>query len=143
MALCVVDRVEDGECPEAAAVLADAPALVLEVAGLARDLQRPFRFPGGAVLGREEPREMLADDLRLEVALGPLSARVPARDDAVRGQHVDGVVGDRPDEELEAILVARRLRLGIAHFYPRSIPRTAWHHPRSAEDMRSRFPPWE
>src|SRR5918993_1651193 len=50
---------------------------------------------------------MLAQDFVLGIALEPLSARIPTRDDPVRVEHVDGIIGDRIDQKLEASLLGR------------------------------------
>jgi hypothetical protein len=44
---------------------------------------------------------MLAEDLAFHIALESLGPRIPAGDDAGGIEHVDGVVGDRVDEELK------------------------------------------
>ena len=107
----VADRVDDDVGPEARAVLADAPALVLEAALFHRRLQGAFRQAGGAVFLGIEPGEVLAEDFRLLVALESPRARIPARDHAGRIEHVDRVVGNRIDEQPIAAIVA----LGCAH----------------------------
>src|SRR5690606_6469223 len=98
------DRVDDDAGPEAAAVLAHAPAFALVAAVLARLLQRARRDPRRAVLGRVEAREVEADDLLGGVALDALRARVPVGDDAVGVEHEEGVIGDALDEEAELAL---------------------------------------
>ena len=63
-ALLVADRLEDGVAPEAAAVLAHAPAFGLVPAVVARLRQGSSPEAGLAwSSAREETREMLADDL--------------------------------------------------------------------------------
>ena len=112
------DRVDDDMGPEAAAVLAHAPALGLELAGLARRRQRTGGKAGRAILRRIELREMPADDLWRLVSLEALRAGVPARDVAFGVEHVDRVVGDRADKQLEPLPIREAvadLRLECAH----------------------------
>ena len=45
---------------------------------------------------------MLAKDLRLGVTLQPFGTGVPTRHDAVRVEHVDGIVGHRLNQEFRA-----------------------------------------
>ena len=77
---CVAQRRDDDVRPEARAVLADAPALVLEASVLRRLAQLELREMLGDVFGRVEDREVLADDLVGAVALDALGAGVPAQD---------------------------------------------------------------
>ena len=51
---------------------------------------------------------MLTDDLVTGVALEALRARVPTGHDPLRVEHVDGVIGDRLDQKLEALFVGHR-----------------------------------
>ena len=86
--------------PEARAILAHAPALVLDAALGGGDLQQPLRPAGEPVLFRVEPVKALADDLVRRVSLQLLRAGVPGQD-ATRGiEQENGVVpnavGDRP-----------------------------------------------
>src|SRR5262245_5563114 len=62
-AVFVVHDVEDRVRPEAAAVLAHAPALALEAALAPRDGERMLGQAGAPILVREEAGEMRADDL--------------------------------------------------------------------------------
>src|SRR5690606_40967507 len=50
-----------------------------------------------------EAREMLADDLAGLVAFEALRAGILAGHDAIRIEHVDGIVGDCPNQQLEAL----------------------------------------
>ena len=59
---------------------------------------------GGAVRLGEEAREMLADDLVGLVALEAPRTRIPGGDAPVGIDHVDGIIGDRADQQLETIL---------------------------------------
>ena len=112
---------DDHVGPEARAVLAQAPAFVLEAAlgrGPAQFLLRPSGRDG---LGRIEDREMLADDLLARIALELLRAGVPGDHAALRVQHEDAVIDDALDQELEAVFetfleaggVQRGVRIGV------------------------------
>ena len=91
--------------PEAAAVLAHAPALVLELALARGDSPVARRQPGLAVGFLVEAGEVLAHDLVGLIALEALSAGVPARDDASRVEHVDRVIRHSLDERAKTRLV--------------------------------------
>jgi hypothetical protein len=112
-AIVVVDGVDLDQRPEAAAVLAHAPAFAFEVALTRRRLQHPRRQADGAVFGRVELGKMLADDLVGRIALEPFGARIPAHDHAARVEQIDRVILDRLDQHAEAALavVERLLRL--------------------------------
>src|SRR6476619_3831789 len=69
LAVFVPDRVDDDARPQACAVLANAPALGLVAARLARRLECSLWNPRVEVLGCVEAAEMLADDLARRVAL--------------------------------------------------------------------------
>src|SRR5579884_2227821 len=56
---------------------------------------------------------MPADDFALRIALDALRAGVPARDDAARIEHVEGVIGDPFDEPSELLLAFAQGRLGL------------------------------
>src|SRR5262249_24646451 len=87
------------------AVLAHAPALVLETPGPGRDLELHLALAGAHVLLGVEAREVLADDLVGAPALDALGADVPGRDAAVGVEHEDGVVEDALDEEPQLVVV--------------------------------------
>ena len=61
----IADRIDDDVRPEAGAVLADAPALLLEASLAGRGLQGPRGQPALPILVGVEAGEVLADDLRL------------------------------------------------------------------------------
>src|SRR5687768_4628651 len=103
LALGAHDRVEDGVHPEAGAVLSNAPPLRLEPSFPRRRLERALGDARGAVLLGEEGREMAADNLLRLISLEPAGARIPGRDIAVGVEHVDGVIGDGVDEQLETL----------------------------------------
>jgi hypothetical protein len=108
--VAVVERVQHRPRPEAIAVLLHPPALGLAAPGLPREgelLPGPARLQ---VLRDVEAREVLADDLAARIALDALRAGVPAGDDALGIEHVDGVVGHAFDQQAEALLaLAQRL----------------------------------
>jgi hypothetical protein len=99
LAHCIAQRRDDDVGPEAAAILADAPVLVLETSQLARAPQLLVRPVFRESIGRVEPREMLADDFIGRIALDALRALVSRRDDAIRIQHEDRVIADAFDHE--------------------------------------------
>src|SRR6185436_18380896 len=81
------------------AVLAHAPALVLEPALAARDFELHLALAGGDIGRRIEHREVLADDVGRPVALEPLCALVPRIDATLRREDEDAVVLDALDEQ--------------------------------------------
>src|SRR5690606_26811253 len=99
-------RGDDDVGPEPGAVLADAPAVVLEPAVLAGQSQ----FGAGPValvgLVGIEDGEMFAQDLIGGVAVDRLPAAGPGDDVAAGVEHEDGVVADALDEEPELLLPA-------------------------------------
>ena len=74
-AVGVAQRGDDDVGPEPRAVLADAPAFVLEPSFARRDLQLALALARRDVLRRIEHREVLADDLVGRVALDARGAR--------------------------------------------------------------------
>jgi hypothetical protein len=107
----VLHGLDHGIGPELAAVLAHPPAFLL-VAAIAADRFKDFlRQAARLVLGREEAREMLAQDLAGGVALDALGAAIPGGDEALGVEHVDCVIRDRCNQPLEAVLAQQWLRL--------------------------------
>src|SRR5262249_34328957 len=104
LAVRIAQRGDHHAGPEARAVLADAPAFVLDAALLAGAAQLFARPAGGDLVGWVEALERLADDLRCRVALDALRAGIPARHAAVGVEQEDGVVADAVDEQAEAFL---------------------------------------
>ena len=98
--------------PEQAAVLAHAPTFGLVATVFHRRAQPPRRKAGGPVVVGEELGVMLADRLVGGIALDPLGAGVPADDDAVRIEHVDGVIGQPVDQKPELPLALTQGLLG-------------------------------
>src|SRR5471032_1156442 len=99
LAVFLAQRVDHHRGPEAAAVLAHAPAFVLELAAVARAAQRALGQLQGAVLVGVKTRKMLADDFGVGIALEAARAGVPAGHFAVRRQHVDRIVGHLLDQQ--------------------------------------------
>jgi hypothetical protein len=97
----VVHRRDHDVRPEAGAVLAQSPPLLLVAAVADREPQLLGGMVPGEVLLRVEDGEVLADDLRLAVALDGLRACVPGHDAAVRIQHEDRVVEGAGDQQRE------------------------------------------
>ena len=106
------DRIDDDMRPEARAILPDAPAFRFETAFLRGRPQGVAGQVRGAILVGIEPREMLADDLVVRIALEPLRATVPARHLSLRIEHVDGVIVHTLDEQAEMLLALPERGLG-------------------------------
>src|SRR6478735_10573836 len=102
----VMDGIEYRGDPESGAVLADPPAFGLEAADLPRLRERFLRQAGVPVLPGEELREVPADDFVRCVAFHPFGAGIPACDDALGREHVQGVIGNALDQELEPRCIA-------------------------------------
>ncbi len=111
IAVGIVDRVEHGVDPEAAAILSKAPALGLITALRLGETKCPLRLPGFAVLWREEDGEVPADDLVRGIALEPLCAGIPRRNPARWIEHVDRIIGDGIDEQLETLLLGEAIKV--------------------------------
>jgi len=116
------DRIDHDLRPETGAVLAHPPALGFEPSLLRRGPEDSRRKVGCLVLRCEEGREMCADDLAGLIALEAARARIPGRDMAARLEHVDGVVGDRIDQQLETLLGDPRVEMVVGHFRPLAGP---------------------
>ena len=108
----VAHRRDDHVAPVGRAVLAHAPAFLLEAPLGGGHLQLPLRLPALDVLARVEAREMLSQDLLRLVAGDALGARVPARDAAFGVEHENRVVDDAFDHEPEAPLAVGEHALG-------------------------------
>jgi hypothetical protein len=119
----VVDGIDDDAGPEAGAVLANAPAFGFELAFLGGGPQRFRRNAGCLILLGIEAREVAPDDLVGLVALEATRAGIPGGDMPLPVEHVDGVIGDRVDEQLEALLVDMALEPGgFSHSSPTTSP---------------------
>ena len=88
-----MDGIKNRGDPESGAVLADPPAFGLEAADLPCGRQRLLRQAGVPVLPGEKLREVPADEFVRCVAFHPFGAGIPAYDDALGREHVQGVVG--------------------------------------------------
>ena len=97
----IAHRLDHGQGPEPAAVLAHTPTLLLGSSVASGADQNLARHIGRVVFGGKKQRKMPADDLGSAVALDPLGARVPGADHAIAIQKTDCVVGDRIDQKLE------------------------------------------
>jgi hypothetical protein len=102
-ATTIAERGDDDRRPEAATVLAHAPALFFEPAVGADEREDGFGLAGGAVLSGEEHRVWLADDFIGRVTLDSLRTGVPGRGPTLLVDHEDGVVDDLLDQEPEQI----------------------------------------
>ena len=109
------DGIDHHICPEAAAILADAPAFVFE-----------FPFPRGSVEGalrqsvqtvfrRVEAGEMLADDFFAVISLEAARPGIPAGHRAGGIEHINGIIGDGFDQQPISALVdlGREKRVGL------------------------------
>ncbi len=104
------DRRQDHVGPEAGAVLAQAPVLVLEATRLLGDGQLPLALAGPDLLQRIEHREVLADDLVDPILLEAHGPRIPGADDAGGIEHEDRVVGHAVHEHPEGLADQPRFR---------------------------------
>jgi len=110
----VVDGIDHHIGPEPLAVLAHPLGLALEPALADRGRQRLLRLSVGAILGRVEQRKVPADDLASLVALDRLRPGVPVGDQALRVEHVDGVVVHALHQEREALLALAKRGVHLA-----------------------------
>ncbi len=141
-ALVVPDRVDHHMGPEERAVLSDPPCFILKAPGCDRGLQAALRLASRLILLAIEAREMLTDDLVRPIALDALRAGIPARDMARRVEHVDRIVRDALDQQLELLLAAPQRfgggfslaqiprDLGVAEQFARRGPDRVDHHMR-------------
>jgi hypothetical protein len=100
-AVGVADGVDDGQRPESRAIAAHAPALAFEPAPLGRCRKRVLRELARLVFRREKAGEWLSDDLLGAIAFQPLCAGIPADDAAFEVDHVDGIIDDGVDQQLQ------------------------------------------
>src|SRR5438105_2469066 len=100
--------------PDAAAVLAHAPGLLFVRSFPRGDFERLLRQTLLALFLGVEDGEMLADDLVGLVAFDAPGAGVPARDAALRIEHVDPVVGHPADQNAELVFACAQRPLGSA-----------------------------
>ena len=105
----IADGINDDMSPETGAILADPPAFCFELAFARRRFQGAGGQAAGAIFFGIEAGKMLADDFFGRITLETLGAGVPAGDDAAGVQHVDGIVGDRLDQDAVASTFIRRV----------------------------------
>ncbi len=98
-AILVVDSIQQHGGEEALAILADAPAFLLILAGERGGGERPVRLAGGHVLRREELGIGGADDFGAGIALDALGPRIPGADPAVGVEHEDGTIPHPLEED--------------------------------------------
>ena len=103
-AACVAQRRDHHVGPEAAAVLAHAPAFGVEAAFALCAVEALLRLAGVTVLGRIEQRDRPADDLACAVALDALRALVPAEDAPAAVDQEDRVVRDALHQQPELLV---------------------------------------
>ncbi|MCY1486039.1 hypothetical protein D9M68_196770 [compost metagenome] len=101
LALLVQERIDHHMRPEARAVLAIAPTLVLKLALDHGNLKRAARQAIALIVVRIEAGEILADDFLGGITLVGLGAGIPARHAAIDVEHVDRVVLHAADEARE------------------------------------------
>src|SRR6185312_11102881 len=109
LAFRIANRIDDDAGPEARAVLADAPTLRFELSFLERNLERAFWEIGCLILRRIKTGKMLADDFFCGISLESLGAGIPAGDETLGIQQIDGVVAYAGNQELKA-LFGRNMR---------------------------------
>ena len=115
LTVIVAHRVDHHIRPETLAAFADAPALGLVASVAPRCLEHACRHAGGAVFGRIEDREMLADDLIAAVTLDAFGAGVPIGHEAVLVEHENRVIDDAADEEAKAALALAQPLISLGH----------------------------
>src|SRR5690606_36527690 len=87
-----IDRADDSARPEAGSILANPPPFVLEAPLALGRLQRsPGQSTAPVLLGIEGGK-MFSDDFVRFIPFEPPGAGIPARDIALRIEHVDGIV---------------------------------------------------
>src|SRR2546427_762404 len=92
--------------PEPRAILAHAPAFLLETPRARRYLQLPLRLSRTRVLLGIETRKVLADDFGRPVTLHALGPLIPAGDLSLRIEHEDGVILYGIDQQPQVLLGA-------------------------------------
>src|SRR5687767_8234485 len=100
----VIDRVDDDAGPEAAAVLADSPGLLLVFAFAQRRFDRAGGLAVRPILLGVETGKMLADYLVGAIALDRHGAGIPVGDPTLGIEHVDRIFANALDEQAEALL---------------------------------------
>jgi hypothetical protein len=100
----IANRIDDDVGPEAFTALANSPALGLILALHFRGAKCARRQINLAILIGIEHGEVLPDHLLLRITFDARRSGVPICDPAVRIEHVDRVVGDTLNKQLEALL---------------------------------------
>ena len=98
------DRVDDHASPEEGTILADAPAFFLIAALFSGDLQRAGGFAVATVGFGIKAGEMPTENFLGRITLDPLTANIPARDNAGGIEHVQRVVGDPFNQKTKTAL---------------------------------------
>src|SRR5258708_36613723 len=104
---------DDDGGPEAGAVLAQAPGLVLVFARGPRRRERRLRFSLRAILLGVKLAEMLADDVFRLVLGNPLRPGIPIGHTSVGIEHEDRIIRHGVDEEPEATLALQQRLLPL------------------------------
>src|ERR1700730_5114665 len=99
--------IQDGKRPEFAAVLADAPSLGLETSLRRGGLEGAFRGSLLLVLRSKEACEGLGDDFLGPVPLQAGCPGVPGNHSAVPVDHVDRIIYNRINQQLQSARVAK------------------------------------
>src|SRR3982074_2941644 len=95
--------------PKQRAILAKAPTFVRHAALVARDLQILPRLVRQNRLGWIEMGKMFSQNLVSLVTLDSLGTDVPARHEAFRVEHHEGVLGDAIDQQPKALLAFSKI----------------------------------
>src|SRR5688572_25581338 len=113
LAVLLAQRRDHHVGPESRAILAQAPAFILEVtvrSGGTQFALGPLAFHG---LARVENGKVLPDDLVRGVALDQLCAEVPALYRAFRAEQEDGVIPDALNQYLEDARIVNQRGHGL------------------------------
>ena len=110
----ITQRGEHDVRPEARAVLANAPAFLLEAAFGHRGCKFVLRMAAVDRVARVELREMRADDFIGGVSLDVLRALVPGRHTAIRIEHEYRVIAHALDERAESRFARAHRFFGLA-----------------------------
>src|SRR5262249_38261871 len=113
LALRIADRRDGDVGPEARAVLAHAPALLLAATFEAGPPQHLLGVATGPLRLLVEDGEMAADDLVGAVALEAGGAEVPAGEVSVPVEGEDGVVADRLHHQAKTLLALAQRFVGL------------------------------
>jgi hypothetical protein len=95
----IADAIDDDARPKLGSILAQAPTFAFKSTFSSCRRESPFRPACAAILFGVKSREMLAEDLGLLVPFEASRARIPARHQPVRVEHVDRVIRYRFDQQ--------------------------------------------